>query len=214
MADYAVVVGVAHYPGLSADGAAADLEGPNNDAASVYEWLLTLRAAGLSLPTSADQASGHSSADPPDPQPSQGEVEQALEWVEEQTRQAAGGRLYLYFSGHGFAPVLEEGALFTAEATQVSPAYVYAHAWLRWFRKAQRFREFVLWMDCCMNYQQSISRRQWILRSEIRNGVPGPAFVAVAAQTKRALEDRMSDGQVHGVFTWTLLQGLVAGRRR
>ena len=60
-------------------------------------------------------------------------------------------------------------------------------------------------------HQQSIVPTPVILRSEIRNGIPGPAFVAVAAQTKSALEDRMSDGLVHGVFTWTLLRGLWGG---
>jgi hypothetical protein len=212
MADYAVVVGIAHYPGLTADGATADLDGPDNDAESVHEWL-TSPAGGRIPPANIKliKSSDFSPPDPLDPQPAVGKVEQALKWIEQQTRTASGDRLYLYFSGHGFSPVLEEGALFTAEATQVSPSYVYAHDWLRWFRKAQRFREFVLWMDCCMNYQQSIPVNAPNMRPEIRNGVPGPAFIAVAAQTKSALEDRMSDGLVHGVFTWTLLQALRAG---
>ena len=139
------------------------------------------------------------------------EIERELKWVEQQTETAAGNRLYLYFSGHGFSPVLEEGALFTAEATQTSPEYVYAHAWMRWFRKAQRFRETVLWMDSCMNYEQSIPVNEVLMRPKIGTGVPGPAFIALAAQTKSALEHLMPDGQVHGVFTWTLLQGLRGG---
>jgi hypothetical protein len=212
MADYAVVVGIAHYPGLPADGATADLDGPDNDAESMYEWLTS--SEGGKIPPSnvrLIKSADFSPPDPLDPQPAVAKVEQALNWVEQRTRAASGDRLYLYFSGHGFSPVLEEGALFTAEATQISPSYVYAHDWLRWFRKAQRFREFVLWMDCCMNYQQSIPVRPLGLRSEIHNGIPGPAFIAVAAQTKSALEDRMSDGAVHGVFTWTLLEALRAG---
>ena len=38
--DFAVVVGVARYPELSAEGVAVDLDGPNNDALAVRDWLV------------------------------------------------------------------------------------------------------------------------------------------------------------------------------
>ncbi len=212
MDDYAVVVGVARYPELSAEGAAADLEGPDNDAQDVYDWLISADGGGLDpgnvkLLRSANIAQPETNG----PQPAEAEIDRALKWVEQQTRQTGGGRLYLYFSGHGFSPDLEEGALFTAEATQISPSYVYAHAWLRWFRKAQRFREAVLWMDCCMDFQQSIPVREVLMRPQLGTSVPGPVFIGLAAHTKKALERRMSDDKVHGVFTWTLLKGLSGG---
>ncbi|MET1085908.1 MAG: caspase family protein [Arthrobacter sp.] len=212
MDDYAVVVGVAQYPELSAAGIASDLDGPNNDATAVLQWLLDPNGGGLhpgnvKIIRSCDYVP----PDPYDPQPAEAEVERALRWVEAQTRNATGGRLYLYFSGHGFSPVSQEGALFTAEATQVSMSYVYAHGWLKWFRTAQRFKEFVLWMDCCMNYQQSIPVRPINMRPQIGTGNPGAEFVATAAETKSAIEGEMTDGLVHGVFTWTLLQGLRGG---
>ncbi len=210
--DFAVVVGVARYPKLSAEGVAVDLDGPDNDALAVRDWLVDpdggrLLPANVRLIRSAD----YDPVDPHNPQPAKKRIEDELKWVEEQTREVPGNRLYLYFSGHGFSPVLEEGALFTAEATQISPEYVYAHAWMRWFRKAQRFSETVLWMDSCMNYEQSIPVNEVLMRPKIGTGVPGPAFMALAAQTKSALEHQMPDGQVHGVFTWTLLQGLRGG---
>ncbi len=209
MTDYAVVVGVARYPDLAAEGVATDLDGPDHDAQAIHDWLVDpdggrLDPANVRMIRSAD-------VEPQDadgPQPSRARIERELKWIERQTQAVTGDRLYLYFSGHGFSPVLEEGALFTADATQVSPEYVYANAWLRWFRKAQRFRETVLWMDSCMNYQQSIPVTEVLMRPKIGNGVPGPTFIAIAAQTKSAVEHPMGDGQVHGVFTWTLLQGL------
>jgi Caspase domain len=212
MTDFAVVVGIARYPQLSAEGVAVDLDGPDNDALAVRDWLVDpnggmLQPANVRLVRSAD----FDPIDPNDPEPAKARIERELSWVEQQTAQAAGNRLYLYFSGHGFSPVLEEGALFTAEASQTYPQYVYAHAWLRWFRRAQRFRETVLWMDSCMNYEQSIPVNEVLMRPKIGTGVPGPAFMALAAQTKNALEHTMSDGKVHGVFTWTLLQGLRGG---
>ncbi|WP_219414414.1 caspase family protein [Pseudonocardia nigra] len=211
MTDYAVVVGVTRYPELAADGAAPDLQGPDNDAQDVYGWLVDPAGGGLDP---ADVKLIHTPGpgfDPLDPQPARGPVEGALSWVERQTRNTPGNRLYLYFSGHGFAPVLEEGALFTAEASQPVPFYVYAHGWLRAFRSIQCFREYVLWMDCCMNFQLSIPVSEPPIRRAAGTRVPGPAFVGVAAQTGSALEHRMADGKVHGVFTWTLLTGLRGG---
>src|SRR5215217_962996 len=213
MTDYAIVVGVARYPQLSDEGVASDLEGPNNDAEAIHSWLVDQQDGGRLDPDNVKviRSAQFDPFDPQDPQPAVASIEKNLKWIEQQTSDTPGNRLYLYFSGHGFAPVLEEGALFTAEATLISPAYVYAHSWLRWFRKAQRFRETVLWMDCCMNYQQSIPVNEVVMRSKIGTGVPGPVFMALGAQTKSALEHVMPDGQVHGVFTWTLLKGLQGG---
>ncbi|MDO3639948.1 caspase family protein, partial [Mycolicibacterium arseniciresistens] len=210
MRDLAVVVGISRYPQLAADGAAPDLDGPHNDALAVKNWLVDPDGGGLAeddvrLIRSADPVDTH------DPQPAAAQVERALKWVEEQTRDTSGRRLYLYFSGHGFAPRLEEGALFAANASQMSPEHVFAHGWMQWFRTAQRFREVVLWMDCCMNFSQSIPVNDVPLRTRIGTGSAVPAFLGLAAQTKSALEHRMDDGQVHGVFTWTLLRGLQGG---
>ena len=212
MADYAVVVGISRYPKFAAPGANADLQGPDTDAVDIRDWLVAPDGGALSpenvrMIRSAD-------FDPPrpeEPQPEESKIRRALTWIEEETAQTMGGRLYLYFSGHGFAPVLEEGALFTAEATQTVPSYVYAYDWMRNFRKALRFREYVLWMDCCMTHQQTIPVSSVPIRAGSGTGVPGPAFVAVAAQTKSALEHTMPDGRVHGVFSYTLLQGLRGG---
>ena len=207
MNDYAVVVGVGRYPGLS-----ADLDGPDNDAKDVYDWLISEKGgnvdpAHIKLLRSGD----FEPPDPDHPQPAVAGIEEALKWVEKQTRETNGDRLYLYFSGHGFSPLLEEAAIFTAEATQVSPTNVYAYAWLRWFRNAQRFREVVLWMDCCMDFQQTVPVQEVIMRSELGTSVPGPVFIGLAAHTRRALELKMADGKVHGVFTWTLMKGLAGG---
>jgi hypothetical protein len=204
--DYAVVVGIAKYPGLT------DLAGPDTDAEAVCDWLVDpaggrLDAGNVELIRSAQ----FDPVDPRDPKPASGVVKAALVRIAAKTQQAPGNRLYLYFSGHGFAPTLEEGALFTAEASQLAPFHVYAHSWLKAFRRAGLFRDVVLWMDCCMNYQQSIMVDEADMRIAQSTKPPGPAFVGLAAQTKSALEHTMPDGKVHGVFTWTLLEGLRGG---
>jgi caspase domain-containing protein len=212
MADYALVVGISRYPGLVADGVSADLAGPDHDALAVRDWLLDPQGGRLD-PANVKliQSAQFDPLDPDDPQPARSRVERALKRIEEQTRDVPGDRLYLYFSGHGFSPVFEEGAILTAEATRVSTEYVYAHAWLRWFRKAQHFRESVLWMDACMNSYPSVPVNEINMAYRAGTRVPGPAFIALAAQTRNALECEMPDGRVHGVFTWTLLQGLRGG---
>jgi len=208
LTEFAVVVGIAKYP-LMTD--AAELHGPDNDAKAVYDWLVDKNGGGLQpenvkLIRSADFT--NDSTD--DPQPDSGCIDRALElWLTEQTKGASLDRLYLYFSGHGFSPRLEEAALYTADSTQPFPKFVYATSWVRFFRTANRFRETVLWMDSCMNYQVFLPVAE-VARPVIGTGVPGPAFTALAAQTKSALEATF-DGQVHGVFTWALLKGLRGG---
>jgi Caspase domain len=204
--DYAVVVGIATYPGLT------NLAGPDTDAQAVYDWLVDpeggrLEQQNVELIRSAQ----FDPVDPQDPKPASGAVKAALLRIAAKTQQAPGNRLYMYFSGHGFAPALEEGALFTAEASQLAPFHIYAHSWLKAFRRAGLFRDVALWMDCCMNYQQSIMVDEAEMRVSQSTKPPGPAFVGLAAQTKSALEHTMADGKVHGVFTWTLLEGLRGG---
>jgi hypothetical protein len=209
--DYAVVVGISRYPKFAPAGSTADLEGPDTDALDIRDWLAADDGGGLAPENIRMIRSADFAPTPADPQPEEARIRKALASLVEQTAESMGGRLYLYFSGHGFAPVLEEGALFTAEASLSIPTYVYAYDWLRSFRKALRFREYVLWMDCCMTHQQTIPVSNVVIRAGTGSGVPGPAFVAVAAQTKSALEHRMPDGKVHGVFSYTLLQGLRGG---
>ncbi|MCW4464801.1 caspase family protein [Glutamicibacter sp. MNS18] len=208
MADYAVVVGIGHYPKLDAVGVLKNLDGPQNDATAIADWLRdphggNVPEQNLKLIRSTDFPR---SAE--DPEPTSSRLSAAMDWLLQQTSEARADRLYLYFAGHGFAPVLEEPALFTAEASTGYNAYLYAYDWFRHFRQSGRFREYVLWMDCCMTNQKSIPVSPVMARSEVSSQSPGPTFIAVAAQTKAALEHRMPDGLVHGVFTWTLLQGL------
>jgi hypothetical protein len=206
MTDYAVVVGIAEYPGLT------NLAGPDADAQAVYDWLVDPAGGHLEEQNvELIRSTQFEPIDPQDPKPASGAVKAALVRIAAKTQQAPGNRLYMYFSGHGFSPTLEEGALFTAEASQVAPFHVYAHSWLKAFRRAGLFRDVVLWMDCCMNYQQSIVVDEAEMRISQSTKPPGPAFVGLAAQTKSALEHKMPDGKVHGVFTWTLLQGLRGG---
>src|SRR5207302_1288703 len=111
---------------------------PERDAEGVRDWLISPTGGGLApanvmLITSATCPP----ANPPTAQPEYAAVKRALraiadKGVDPQTGADSlpvGRRLYLYFSGHGFSPVLEQPAVFTADATQLDPEHVFVHAW-------------------------------------------------------------------------------------
>ncbi len=91
MTGYAVVVGIARYPGLTADKVVErDLESPDRDAEEVRTWLVDPQGGALDpgdvkLIRSADFAAA-------EPQPALARVQQEMDWLEERTsKRRAGG---------------------------------------------------------------------------------------------------------------------------
>lgn len=214
--DYAIVIGISRYAGLAGDsGEAAHLEGPDNDADAVSDWLLDPDGGNLVDRNVVVIKSSDFRAD--DSRPRAAFIQEKFEWLENQVRANAAGedrppvgrRLYLYLSGHGFTQKVDEGMLFTANATPIRTWHIYANAWLAWFREAGYFEEYVLLMDCCVGWQRSIVAETVPWRSKLSPNPPGPCFVGIAARSgKKALEREMEDHKIHGVFTWTVLKGL------
>lgn len=220
--DFAIVVGISHYPGLGEHpGEAADLRAPDDDATAIRDWLVDpncgavpegnvalIRSRDFPPPTDVVVA-----------EPQQARIGQAFSRLEllAQSNRAqgkglrVGRRLYIYAAGHGFAPKRREGCLFTANATRVQTHNVYATGWLEWFQDAGYFDEYVLWMDCCMDREFSIVPEAIPFRLQGVPRPPGPTFIALAApRPLRTVEREIpADGhRVHGVFTWALLEGL------
>lgn len=220
--DRAVVIGIRRYWDAAA-GWITNLNGPDNDADAVAQWLR--RADGGGLPH--DNVHVVRSADLPDPfpdrsaaGPQQWAVEQALDNLAnlESTAfegQYAGRRLYVYASGHGYAKQRDEAALVTAEALRVRPMNVLVSSWLDWLWNAARFKEYVLWVDTCATRTPLAFLKPCDRNPEFRaNASNGKLFTAFAAGfDKRAVENQMPDGKWHGVFTHALLQGLAGGAR-
>jgi hypothetical protein len=212
--DCAIVVGVWSYPGLF------DLTGPENDAVAFANWVrrpgpgdvppervkLILSSDFAPLPFPAvDQA-----------KPTRDGIEAAFDGLNTLARESnnlgtglqAGRRLYLYFAGHGFAPVLDESALLVANATRDLVRYhVAGKAWANWFYKAGYFNEVVLFMDCCReNYPGSPMNA--VGYGDL-TGNQGKRFFAFGTKWKKVSWERpMPDGKIHGVFTTALLTGL------
>jgi hypothetical protein len=219
--DRAVVIGIRRYPDAAApSGWITNLNGPDNDADAVVAWLRKADGGGLpkdnvAVVRSADFADPFANAN--DVGPQQQAVVRALNNVANLPSTAfegqyAGRRLYIYVSGHGYAQQRNEAALVTAEAERDLPFNVEVRSWLDWFWRAGRFKEFVLWADCCAT-RAPIAILTRCSRTPVTapNLDGGRSFTAFAAKfDKRAVERQMDEdgGKWRGVFTWALLKGL------
>jgi hypothetical protein len=214
--DWAIVVGVRIYPSLT------DLDGPENDANAMYQWLISPQ--GGDVPT-AQIARILSSQFPAPPTPARAEpttvqIQQAFEDLQDVAEKngtagngrRVGRRLYIYLSGHGCAPRPKDAALLTANASQLRVGYhILGKLFADWFLQSNFFDEAVLFMDCCReSYPQAPPNvPPWIDITGAKALDQARSFYGFGTKWSRLSRERvMEDGQVHGVFTWALLQGL------
>ncbi|HWI71182.1 MAG TPA: caspase family protein [Baekduia sp.] len=214
--DHAVVIGVRRYADSPA-GWVSDLQGPDNDAEAVAEWLQ--KADGGGLPAANVRVARSALAPDPFPsggaEPHQSGVMQVLDDLAQLPKnqvdgQYAGRRLYVYVSGHGWSRDRGDAALITAEATKASPANVLVSDWIAWMINAAPFQELVLWADMCATVDdQTAFQRCALPKKRSGNQHKVKVFTAFAAQLSLiAVEAEMADKKWHGAFTYALLQGL------
>src|SRR5262249_52459035 len=149
--DHAIVAGVNNYPGLS------DLNGPVNDALAFQEWLLSDDGGGLdpgNVKTILSPAPFQPDTDPANWVPTSEQIAAALRTLQGLGKKLSlgktiGRRLYIFLSGHGFAPDKVQPALLTANADSENLYHVPGRAYAEWFRNRAWFDEVVLMMDCC-----------------------------------------------------------------
>lgn len=215
--DFAIVVGVRRYPRIKppVPGNPHDLEGPDQDATDVYNWLTDPRKGAVP----GNQALRVRSQDFPNPflsvdraQPDERDLEGAFRWLLTKMRPDGriGRRLYLYFSGHGFGTERNNGGIYTATADPIARDHFYASGWFKWFYDAAFFKEYVLWFDACMTKIFVPAPRLPSLAPQIHpDAADAQVFTVFAARhPRKAVERIMPDGKVHGIFTHTLLKGL------
>lgn len=209
--DHALVIGIDRYPELGDNQSPLDLRGPGNDADIMAAWFESQNVNVLAK-IKGDMNGGAAN-------PTRQQIETELKRIGWMSRMnalagrgpAVGRRLYIYLSGHGYSPARRRGCIFTADASSTFSDHVYISGWLDWFSDAGYFREFVLWMDCCMTrYSQLLPQGPAALVKSER-APPNGVFIAFAAQRPlRAVEVPIpEDGDKwHGAFTWALLEGL------
>ena len=152
MSDHAIVVGITKYPGIS------DLEGPENDARWFHGWLIKKNLVSkdnAALIVSSDFKPMKSTATlARHALPSTAAVDSAFERLLALggDEGVVGDRLYLFFSGHGFAQTLDEAALLMSNCdlqTGATGHHVNAVRYADFFAMSAYFNEVVLFMDCC-----------------------------------------------------------------
>lgn len=217
---YAILVGIERYPRLlDADNKPLHLKGAANDVRAVREWLLDPKGGNLN-PAHIFEFKRPDDADPDEAVPGVADLERlvlddldaiAQKNLDEGRGRHVGRRIYIYMSGHGFSPGRQRACLFTADARDRNLQNVHATGWLSWLQDAGYFREFVLWVDACMDRASFLMPRDLLAPPTPSFLTPLANFVAFAAQRPlKAVEVDIPEdgGRKHGAFTWTLLEGL------
>jgi hypothetical protein len=203
--DYALVIGVNHYPQLR------PLRGAIADAQAFAGWLLDTN--GGNVPT----ANVRVLLSTPSPlSPIGHEINDALEEIVESAQRTGGRRLYFYFSGHGaVGDRANDVALCMANwSTLRRRAALSADAWLDVIVRSGMFSEVAFFLDCC---------RVWATRvvglppridfEKPKRAMATRVFMAYATEFQRAAFeiDNYSEGsstEIRGIFTQALIAGL------
>ncbi|GAC1345632.1 MAG: hypothetical protein NVSMB27_08060 [Ktedonobacteraceae bacterium] len=222
--DYAVVIGIAHYPLFH-----ADLGGPVNDARHFAEWLVTAEDQGgagvpgehltpILVPVPAPDPNHPEPADGQVPLPVVENILAAFENLREKVQNlhpegGSEGRLYIFLAGHGFSVDteqlgIEESALLMSNAEQGFWPHFAGHYCAEWFVKSGFFQEVVLFMDCCRNeplINFPLSLPSWGVSTGKTRAKKFYGFATKWAQKSR---EQLIDGMMQGVFTWSLMNAL------
>lgn len=216
---YAILIGIERYPQLlGPDDKPLHLQGAANDVRAVREWLLDPKGGNLN-PAHVFQSQRPPDAAPDAAIPGVADLENlvfdldaiAQKNLDEGRGRQVGRRIYIYMSGHGFSPGRQRACLFTADARDRNLQNVHATGWLNWLQDAGYFREFVLWVDACMDRASFLMPRDLLAPPTPSFLPPLANFVAFAAQRPlKAVEVDIpeDESRKHGAFTWTLLEGL------
>ncbi len=158
--DHAVLVGIQEYPGSPGFGA---LSGPVKDVEYFERWLVDPKGGDVDPANIVKLITQTPRPDVPVDQfpPTSAGIEDTIRAL---VLGGAGvirrpeGRLYLYFSGHGFSDFSEKtihAALYAANAQPFNSRGICGTKYANWCRRAAVFGEIVLVMDCCRDEELS-----------------------------------------------------------
>lgn len=225
---YALVVGIRDYPAFPD----AKLEGPVDDAKAFRKWVIDPNGGKVPArnvkcitsqqprPTTGQQVAG-ASCFATDARPSEYEIECEFRRFHEAVHQSKqrglgprlGRRLYIYFSGHGFAPDRDESAVCAANFSRIETgSHVLAKSHAEWLANAGAFEEIVLFTDSCRRSEGKI-RQNWKTESitPVPGATPPSELYLFAAGFDQETREVLKDGSRRGPFTLALLEGLRGG---
>jgi hypothetical protein len=214
LTDRALVVGINNYPGISV------LSGAENDANDFYDWV-TDPAGGKVDPKNAIKIISSTYAPTTiadNAEPANKVIEDFFTLVDnageanntENLGSIAGKRVWLFFSGHGFAPSLDRSGVLTANATLRRVHNIAARMWADRLYEGGWFDEVILFQDACRNRVKDADLNPPFLRPRLASArqVRRRFYAFAASNDKIAKEVPLPSGKIGGVFTATLLAAL------
>ena len=216
--DRAILVGISRY----FDRSFAPLKGPPNDVARMHEWLLSPDGGGLPsdhVHTLVSPDAFAPTLDPSDWSPGEADYQRAFRRMASDPATNAfvrrKGRLYLYFSGHGFSERRDQStraALYAAGATRSFPGNICGTIWALAAKQRALFEEIVLIMDCCRDAELNIPFSQPAINLGMADNAGAVRFMAVYAAPKggKAQEREFAElnGMTCGLVTHAFLKAL------
>lgn len=211
-ADYALVVGINHYPGFR------NLNGAIEDAQDFAKWIYQ-DADGGGLP----QQNSKVVVSQPNPlSPIQDEIDDALSAIFRAIGANRGRRFYLYFSGHGLGQSNLGADLCLARwSFEFRRAALDSLDYLKLILGSGKFDEVVFFLDCCRVRQINASGLPSTLGFARPDEIAGHGkhFIGYATEFQNsAYEAAVSNGAdpadapfVRGHFTRALMNGLRGG---
>lgn len=212
--NHALCVGINRYSGLT------PLQGAEADARSFHDWVTRVGRvpkANAKLILSSDFPVA---PNPTKAQPASQEIWDFFENLraaasannDAQLGLKAGGRLYLFFSGHGFSPTLDTSGVLMANAEIDTPHNISAKAWADRFYENGVFDEILLFQDACREQVSDVEITPPYLKRSVMPGARDRRrFYAFAAKSPLLALEKPLAGTTRGVFSATLMAGLEGG---
>lgn len=217
--DHAVIIGIKDYPAFDKVN---PLLGPENDAVEFHKWLVSPKGGAVPRKNTEliiSRKYGAPFKDPTEAKPMVNDIQSAFERLQAKAETNSmegqgyqvGRRLYIYMSGHGFAPSLEETGLLMANATPNHVGSVYhvlGHYTADWFFKARCFEEIFLFMDCCRELFQIQGYNKSFNEVIATEAIQVRRLYGMATGWSGLAREKDVNGVRRGVFTHALINGL------
>ncbi len=217
LADRALVVGINHYPGISA------LSGAENDAQDFYDWVTNPVGGGVDRANALLILSSNYPvlANVDYALPGKREIELFFTGVRNSAvannaarlGNKSGKRLWMFFSGHGFAPSLDQSGVLMANATLDMVHNIAARWWADRLYEGGWFDDVLLFQDACRSRIGDADLTPPFLKRQAPRTQKRRRFYAFAAKERELAKELTFNGRVRGVFTVTLMAGLRSGAR-